>query len=76
MNVRRSGVSIGVLGGVIYAVGGHDGSQVYRSVEAYRSGTENWITVADMHLCRRNAGDYSFNDYKLFKSKCLFCFII
>jgi len=57
-------VGVGVLGGIIYAVGGYDGSQVYRSVEAYIPSTGNWITVPDMHLCRRNAGDYSFNDYK------------
>jgi len=51
-------VSVGVLDGVLYAVGGYDGIEVRSSVEAYRPGsTRVWTTIADMNLCRRNAGN-------------------
>jgi len=50
-------VGVGVLDGVVYAVGGHDGFNVHRSVEAYSPSTGIWTTIADMHLCRRNAGE-------------------
>lgn len=60
MCVRRSGAGVGVLDGVMYAVGGHDGPEVRNSVEAYRPSTGVWTTVADMHMCRRNAGNYKF----------------
>jgi len=61
MRVRRSDVGVGVLDGVIYAVGGSDGIRVHRSVEAYVPSTGNWTAIADMCLCRKNAGYYSFN---------------
>ena len=47
---------VGVLEGVLYAVGGHDGPLVRKSVEMYSPDTNSWNQVADMHLCRRNAG--------------------
>jgi len=58
MFVGRSALSVGVLDGVLYAVGGHDGFNVHRSVEAYRPSTGVWTTIADMHLCRREAGKF------------------
>lgn len=58
MCVRRSGAGVGVLDGVLYAVGGHDGPEVRNSVEAYRPSAGVWTSVADMHMCRRNAGKY------------------
>jgi kelch-like protein 2/3 len=45
-----------VLDGTLYAVGGHDGPLVRKSVESYNPDTKSWIPVADMALCRRNAG--------------------
>ena len=45
-----------MLDGVLYAVGGHDGPLVRKSVEMYSPDTNSWAQVADMHLCRRNAG--------------------
>jgi len=66
MHEYRSGVGVGVLGDVIYAVGGFDEFEALSSVEAYKPSTGNWTTIADMHLCRKNAGGYSLNDYKLF----------
>lgn len=57
MSARRSAVAVGVLGGTVYAVGGYDGLEVHRSVEAYSPSTGYWTNIADMHLCRRNAGN-------------------
>jgi len=55
LSVRRDSVSIGVMDGVIYAIGGIDGSVNLKSVEAYSDGV--WSFIADMHLCRNNSGD-------------------
>jgi len=51
---------VGVLDGVLYAVGGHDGPLVRKSVECYCPETRLWTSTADMHTCRRNAGQSSF----------------
>lgn len=50
----RAGV--GVLGGQLYAAGGHDGPLVRKSVEVYDAQTNAWRLVCDMNMCRRNAG--------------------
>ena len=49
-------VGVGVLDGVLYAVGGHDGPLVRKSVECYVPEIGVWRTTSDMHTCRRNAG--------------------
>lgn len=64
MSARRSGAGVGVLDGILYAVGGHDGPLVRKSVEAFNPETNQWTPVSDMALCRRNAG-------KLFVDQCL-----
>ncbi len=53
---RRSGAGVGVLGGLLYSVGGHDGPLVRKSVECYSPEKDNWSPVAEMNFCRRNAG--------------------
>lgn len=60
MSARRSGAGVGVLDGVLYAVGGHDGPLVRKSVEAFNPDTNQWTPVSDMSLCRRNAGKYLY----------------
>ena len=52
-----TGVGVGVLEGLLYAVGGHDGPLVRKSVEVFNPETDAWSHIADMHLCRRNAGE-------------------
>lgn len=47
---------VGVVDGILYAVGGHDGPLVRKSVEMYDPETNEWRQAGDMHLCRRNAG--------------------
>lgn len=49
---------VGVVDGVLYAVGGHDGPLVRNSVEMYNPETNSWSQLADMHSCRRNAGKW------------------
>lgn len=61
---------VGVLKGLLYAVGGHDGPLVRKSCEVYDPSTSSWRQVADMNMCRRNAG----NAGRLFVScKMSFC---
>lgn len=43
--------------GLLYAVGGHDGPLVRKSCEVYDPATNSWRQVADMNMCRRNAGN-------------------
>ncbi|XP_062442967.1 kelch-like protein 3 isoform X5 [Rhea pennata] len=52
---------VGVLSGLLYATGGHDGPLVRKSVEVYDPGTNTWKQVADMNMCRRNAGVCAVN---------------
>lgn len=56
MQCRRSGAGVAVLDGFLYAVGGHDGPLVRKSVEQYNPETNTWKSVSDMSFCRRNAG--------------------
>lgn len=61
MSARRSGAGVGVLNNVLYAVGGHDGPSVRKTVEAYDPESNSWKSVADMTFCRRNAGVVAHN---------------
>lgn len=56
MSARRSGAGVGVLDGILYAVGGHDGPLIRKSVEAFNPETNQWTPISDMAHCRRNAG--------------------
>jgi len=47
---------VGVLNNLLYAVGGHDGPLVRKSVEVFDPVASTWKQVADMNMCRRNAG--------------------
>ena len=48
-----------VVDNLLYAVGGHDGPLVRKSVEVFNPELKTWTQVADMHFCRRNAGKTS-----------------
>ena len=56
---HRSSAGVGVLDGVLYAVGGYDGNKLLNSVEAYRPSTGIWTPIGDMHLPRQCAGNLS-----------------
>lgn len=57
---KKSISGVGVLDNVLYAVGGHDGPLVRKSVEAFNCITQTWTPIVDMNLCRRNAGNHRF----------------
>ncbi len=58
MSTRRSSVGVGVLCGLIYAVGGYDGNSRHclSSVEVYSPEQDVWKPVADMSARRSGAG--------------------
>ena len=58
MSTRRSSVGVGVVGGIIYAVGGYDGNsrQCLASVEVYYPSEDTWKRVSDMNARRSGAG--------------------
>ena len=57
MTCKRSGAGVGIMDGILYAVGGHDGPDVRNTVEAYDPSTGTWRLIANMTFCRRNAGN-------------------
>jgi len=56
MHERRSSMGVGVLGGLLYAVGGTSGDFYLASVEVYDPGTNTWTLVAPMSVNRVNLG--------------------
>lgn len=51
-----------MLKGLLYAVGGHDGPLVRKMCEVYDPVSNTWKQVADMNMCRRNAGELKSSD--------------
>ncbi|XP_016658414.1 kelch-like protein 3 [Acyrthosiphon pisum] len=56
MSVCRQYVGVGVLDGLMYAIGGYDGHKYLKSVEVYRPSDGVWSSVADMEICRYSPG--------------------
>lgn len=59
----RKYFSVAVLHGIMYAIGGHNGLDFVKSVEAFNPSIGVWSLVADMHFCRiqpRNYNNYFF----------------
>lgn len=53
-------IGVGVLNKLIVCCRGLcDGPLVTKSVEVYDPATNTWRQVADMNMCRRNAGIYN-----------------
>lgn len=67
MNNPRRYVAVGVIGGLLYAVGGYDGSNVLDSVEVYDPKTDQWKYAASMKNRRRHVavGVLTHNDLEL-----------
>lgn len=59
MSISRNSVGVGVLDGIIYAVGGSNESAIHKSVEAYNPTVGVWTSIADMQFCRENPGNYN-----------------
>ena len=54
MSRARRYVAVGVLNGLLYAVGGYDGTSVLDSVEMYDPKFDQWKSVGTMNSCRRH----------------------
>ena len=52
MLYARRGVGVGILKGLLYAVGGSDGIEALRVVECYNPHTNIWTRVADLNEAR------------------------
>ncbi|XP_028255848.1 kelch-like protein 10, partial [Parambassis ranga] len=61
MHYCRSHVSVTVLNGCIYAMGGHDGHTSLRCAEFYQPETNQWLQIAPMHEQRSNASCTALN---------------
>jgi len=57
MSEYRVGVGVGVLDGVMYAIGGFNGSEMLKSVEIYNPNDGVWSLISEMHLRRCRPGD-------------------
>lgn len=55
MHERRCYVSVAVLDGLIYAMGGYDGYRRLNSVECYDPMTNQWTLMAPMNEVRSDA---------------------
>jgi len=56
MSAHRHGVGVGVLDGLMYAIGGYDGKYL-KSAEVYRPSDGVWSSIADMKISRMRPGD-------------------
>lgn len=57
MSEYRVGVGVGVLDGVMYAIGGFNGFEMLKSVEIYNPNDGVWSLISEMHLRRCRPGD-------------------
>uniref|UniRef100_A0A8C4I7W6 Kelch-like family member 2 n=1 Tax=Dicentrarchus labrax TaxID=13489 RepID=A0A8C4I7W6_DICLA len=64
MSTRRSSVGVGVVNGILYAVGGYDGAtrQCLSTVEAYNPKSNTWSYIAEMGTRRSGAGVCTVNN--------------
>ncbi|XP_028258197.1 kelch-like protein 10, partial [Parambassis ranga] len=61
MHYRRAHVSVTVLSGCIYAIGGYDGNTRLSSAEFYQPETNQWLETAPMHEQRSDASCTALN---------------
>ncbi|XP_038633732.1 kelch-like ECH-associated protein 1A isoform X2 [Scyliorhinus canicula] len=61
MNVPRNRVGVGVIDGIIYAVGGSWKSSHHQSAEKYDPETDQWTVIAPMKVPRIGAGVTAWN---------------
>lgn len=67
MNVPRSDVGVGVLNGIMYAVGGHNGAVDFNFVEAYNPSTNTWTLLSNMNKLRSYPGNLIYKKLQIFK---------
>ena len=54
MNHKRQGAGVGIVNGLLYAVGGYDGP-IRQDVECYNPDLNQWTYVSPMNIARENA---------------------
>ena len=62
MTCARRGVGVGILNGLLYALGGSDGLQALRLVECYDPIKNSWARVADLNEDRSSVAAAVVND--------------
>lgn len=60
---HRSSVGVGVLDGLLYAVGGYNGQTTVNTVERYHPRTEEWTMISEMTTARSMLGVASLNGH-------------
>lgn len=60
---HRSSVGVGVLDGLLYAVGGYNGQTTVNTVERFNPRTEEWTMVSEMTTARSMLGVASLNGH-------------
>ena len=56
MGVSRGGLGLAVLGGYLFALGGHNGREYLTLAETYDPLEDKWATVGSMKLARAGVG--------------------
>ena len=56
MTVSRGGLGLAVLGGYLFALGGHNGREYLTLAETYDPQEDKWTPVASMTLARAGVG--------------------
>lgn len=56
MGVSRGGLGLAVLGGCLFALGGHNGREYLTLAETYDPQEDKWTAVASMKLARAGVG--------------------
>ena len=64
---------MGVVNGIVYAIGGYDGSAHLNTVECFDPMTNSWRTVASMASRRSSAGVAVLNDLLYVVGKLVVC---
>lgn len=63
MQTHRRGVGVGILDGLLYAVGGSDGLHALKRTECYHPKLDRWETLADMNVARSSVAAAILNGY-------------
>ena len=56
LTTPRRGLGVAVIGGALYAAGGHDGKDYLNTVEKYNKYSQGWAVVGHLIDCRGRFG--------------------
>jgi len=66
MPTARRALAVGVINGILYAVGGWNGTTTYATVQSYNAATNSWTSRAPLPAARSRANGTSVLDGKLY----------